>query len=112
MANVFYRHKDDTECTLWVLELIAQIQAMTTEKIVKTQMLFYCNVFILATVVFSGYFIFMDDYSDCEEMYKLFPRAIANLLDVNHWSICTSQVYIFFNLCTLFTLKLAQMSDF
>lgn len=92
IGKVFFKHIDDMECTLWILEIIIQIQAMTAEKIIKNQMLFCCNIFILATVVFSGHFIFMDGYSNCEEMYKLFPSAIASLLEVNHWSICTNQV--------------------
>ena len=91
-AAVFEKHKNNTDCVLWVLELIGQIQAITVEKSEQKEIFFLCNVFILAVVVFSGHSVFLKDFSDCESMYKLFPRAIATLLDVNHWSICTTQV--------------------
>jgi hypothetical protein len=97
-ATVFEKHKDNTECVLWVLELIGQIQAVTAEKAEESEILFLCNTFILATIVFSGHSVFLQDFPDCDEMCKYFPRAVATLLDINHWSICTTQVcYRHFN---------------
>ncbi|RZC36873.1 uncharacterized protein BDFB_008470, partial [Asbolus verrucosus] len=91
-ALVFQKHKDNTECVLWVLELIGQIQAVIADKSEEKEILFLCNIFILATIAFSGHFVLLQDFSSCEEMYRLFPRAVATLLEVNHWSICTTQV--------------------
>ncbi|EFA06297.1 hypothetical protein TcasGA2_TC009164 [Tribolium castaneum] len=91
-AQVFQKHQNNTECVLWLLELLGQIQAITKSDVKEIQ--FLSDVFVLATLVFSGHLAFVEGYKS-EEMYEKFPRAIATLLDVNHWSICVTQVRTF-----------------
>ncbi|XP_044265602.1 uncharacterized protein LOC123011943 [Tribolium madens] len=87
LTQVFQKHQNNTECVLWLLELLGQIQATPGETH------FLSDVFLLATLVFSGHFAL----DDGEKMYETFPRAIATLLDVNHWSICVPQALEWFS---------------
>lgn len=92
-VQVFQKHQNSTECVLWVLELIGQIQALTVEKRNEQEIKFLCDVFVLSSVVFSGHLIFLENF---EKIYEVFPQAVATLFNVNHWSICTTQALEWF----------------
>ncbi|KAJ8929922.1 hypothetical protein NQ314_017331 [Rhamnusium bicolor] len=92
--KVFRKHINNTsECALWLLELICQIQAKVADRCAEKEVLYFFDVFILTVVEFSGYSTFLTDQSgDCDRRTKdLFPQAFQALMKVNDWSVCTTQ---------------------
>lgn len=95
-VTVFRNHVNNpSECALWLLELIGQIQSKVAERCDEKELLYFFDLLILTITEFSGHSTFITDenlnYCDVRRK-ELFPQAFHALLCTNDWSVCTTQV--------------------
>ncbi|CAH0551491.1 unnamed protein product [Brassicogethes aeneus] len=87
--QVFHKQIHNTDCALWLLDLIGKIgRKIVANQSEEKHLVYLFDVFILAVVIFSGHSVFLDKEND---IFDLFPQAFTSLLLVDHWSICVNQ---------------------
>lgn len=93
-VTVFRKHiNNPSECALWLLELIGQVQSKVAERCDEREILYFFDLLILTVIEFSGYSSFITENIDCDVRRKeIFPQAFNMLLCMNDWSVCTTQV--------------------
>ncbi|XP_060536071.1 uncharacterized protein LOC132708005 isoform X2 [Cylas formicarius] len=74
----------------WLPELLGQIQVKVTDGVPQREISYWCEVLILATVTFSGFYAFLNE--NYENAGELFPAALSVLMTETGWDALKTQV--------------------
>lgn len=96
---VFQAKRTNLDTGEWLLELLGQIQeVLTKEDKEKDQIVYLCDVFLLAVIVLAGYEIYVTPIEQVviskEERLNLFPVALLNLVQFKCHNIISQVIFV------------------